>query len=206
MCGERMKLTVLSQAKILFSSCNFLWFLSVSMVWHLWLFLLSYSPLPFLLLAPQLCPRALVLPCALAPLGCGWCLWSVPGAAWFAGDSMAAVSVVYDPGNRASQTLCFTQTVQWADKVPQWNTSSWRVMCHASLVLLMDFTQSSECSSFSDVKWVSAGHCLTKGCQEFAVLHWGQNPKHSYSQTWCGHIFIWKSSLSVELLSLKLST
>lgn len=70
------------------------------------LFLLSCSPLPFLLLAPQLCPRALIVPCASGPSGCGWCLWSVPVAAWFAGRCrwFSGCCLCLWFGNRASHT------------------------------------------------------------------------------------------------------
>lgn len=118
MHGETMKLAALSQAKISFFTCSFLWFSSLSSV---------YPPMAFyfcslVAICLSCCwphssaPGPWLSPVPLAPLGCGWCLWRVPVAAWFAGRCrwLNGCCLCLWFGNWASHTLFYPESaVGW---------------------------------------------------------------------------------------------
>lgn len=116
----------------------------------------SVAPLAFSLFLPPPSPVAscwshqwlctLVTPGPSALLGCGWFLVEHPREAG-AGDFMLLFLLFMTQGTGPAEH--FIQGVQEANKVAWWNTSSWRALCHAALVQLRVFVQSSKYSSFS---------------------------------------------------------
>lgn len=169
------------------------------------LFLLSCSHLPFLLLAPQLCPRALAVPCASGP---SW-LWMVP----VEGPSGCLVCREVQVtewllslwlGNRASHTVLSRECRRLAKGLS--GTHPAEELC----------VMQAWCCSWASHNHLNAVHSQIANFSLLGIP-WLMAARSSLCTTGAGtastaipepgiHTFSWKPFCSVELLSLKLST
>lgn len=143
-------------------------------------------------------PGPWLSPVPLAPLGCGWCLWRVPVAAWFAGrcrwpnGCCLCGSVLSRECRRLAKGLSGTHPAEELCVMQAW-CCSWASHNHLNAV-------HSQIANFSllGIPWLMAARsslCTTgAGTASTAIPEPGI------------HTFSWKPFCSVELLSLKLST